>query len=190
VSVSTEHAAFGAVRPLGTRQDRLTCAKLYEVIRKDFFEQLLALDERSLHAQWQTITEEIADVQKEERELGERRRKLEARRAMLDAIAKVREAELPPERRRATVDADSDSFSSGPRATAFAIFEENPTTQWDSEAMRAALKDRGYDSTLSNARVLMQRLVRDGRARRVGRGLYQSVRGDASTLLTPQEDEQ
>jgi hypothetical protein len=149
----------------------------------DLFAQFLESDDQVLRDLWSDITRQITAIQDEERDLASRRERLEARKAVLDAIAKLRRAEMPPE----APDADPDrrATRSGPREVAFEILNADPQRSWDGETMQRALAEHGIKSTLSNARVLLQRLVQDGRAQRVGRGQYQSANGSSATLLSP-----
>jgi hypothetical protein len=135
------------------------------------FDQLTQLDLVSLRHVFDRLTTEIAELAEKEKELSEQREVLERRRAVVDSIGRFIAAERPP----AIIDRSVLELGPSVPEAVQRILDASPSARWEAEEVHRELDEAGIDSTRENVRVALQRLFHAGKARRVGRGIYQSA---------------
>jgi hypothetical protein len=137
--------------------------------QRDVFRQLVEEDEGWLREQWETIMSELRVLDREQRELKLRRERLEARRAVLDGIAQLRQVELSAG--EAHDDPSPDVRS--PKAVCLQIMQESDA-EWSAPELHRRLEDEGIETSRSNVRMVLRRLVEEGALRHVARGRYKA----------------
>jgi hypothetical protein len=138
----------------------------------DLFGQLLGMDFEELQVQRDDLDREIHALSVQEKALAERRETLEVRRAIIDNIGRLHRLERSE--RNTLVHGRRDNATSAPTA-ARKVLDRDPDTTWDAETMHRQLEQEGVETSRDNVRVALQRLARNGHARRLGRGRYQSA---------------
>jgi len=145
-------------------------AKLDDLETQGVFRQLIEEDESWLREQWQLITAEISKVESDQRELNARRERLEARRAVLDGIARLRQVEFDAENPPPPRPAGNSS-----KDVCLQIMRSSPEEVWTAGELHVALKEHGVQTSASNVRMILRRLVDEGALRHVARGQYSLV---------------
>lgn len=151
----------------------------------ELFARLLSEPEDALRDRWDALSEELDTLQKEEKALATRRERLDARRVVLQGIAQLRRVELgdsPPPQQHQSAEVSRGNGRVSPRMAALEIVESSPERVWDASSLRAALDERGFQTSASNVRMILQRLNAESAVQRVGHGRYQSARASAGTL--------
>jgi hypothetical protein len=148
----------------------------------ELFDRLLAEPEQALHDRWEAVTRELRALEEEERALAERRSRLDARRAVLSGIAQLRQVELADGDRGTTNRTEAPMRT---RDVAIEIITGQPNRTWSAQTLHDALAERGVQTSRSNVRVVLQRLLDDGHVNRVAYGRYQSARPPAGTPAGP-----
>jgi glutamate-1-semialdehyde aminotransferase len=140
-----------------------------DVLSQDVFARLVEEDEGWLREQWEGIMAELRVLDREQRELKLRRERLEARRAVLDGIAQLRQVELSASERAEEVSTEIRS----PKAVALQIMQESDA-EWSAPELHRRLQDEGIVTSRSNVRMVLRRLVEEGALRHVARGRYRA----------------
>jgi hypothetical protein len=140
----------------------------------DIFRVLNDASEALLLTQWGQLDERLEAVIEEERRLVAEREDLAARMNVITAIAKYRNIELTRAARNSAVHAPN-SHASLPRQAVQHLLDAEPAETWDAKAVHKAISEAGVETTRENVRIILQRLAKDGSARRVAHGRYQSA---------------
>jgi hypothetical protein len=154
---------------------------------RDVFQPWLDADSGELNELWREIGSELDGIDAEEKKLRRRREILEARRSVLEGVARLRKLQLGEttglNRRMPAEERDLADGAPKPRDVVLTIIDDDPSRTWDAQAVDEALQRQNVITTRDNVRVILQRLNRTGALRRVGRGAYQSARATLSEQL-------
>jgi hypothetical protein len=140
-----------------------------DALAQDVFSRLVEEDEGWLREQWESIMAELRAVEREQRELKLRRERLEARRAVLDGIAQLRQVELSANERGE----EPPSEIRSPKAVCLQIMQESDA-EWGAPELHRRLQEEGVVTSRSNVRMVLRRLVEEGALRHVARGRYRA----------------
>lgn len=136
----------------------------------DVFERLVAEDEGWIRSQWEAIATELREVDSAQRELNIRRERLEAQRSVLDGIARLRRLDLD----QLGVDDGLAPAMRTPRDLALEIMRAGEQ-EWTAPLLHEALEAEGLETSRSNVRMVLRRLVEDGTVKHVARGRYRAT---------------
>jgi hypothetical protein len=126
-------------------------------------------DEGWLREQWDAIIAELRALDREQAELKLRRERLEARRAVLDGIAQLRQVELSANERGA----DRPPVIRSPKAVCLEVMQQSDA-QWNAPELHERLREEGIVTSRSNVRMILRRLVEEGALTHVARGRYRA----------------